>query len=126
MKKIIGILVIASLVMCYLPVASAIHNGVDQTIENVEVDDLTDLFKRDPSEDEEKDNEENELNRKLLIVMAGNMKICWEDKELYGFGLIIYNDGEISTFNRYSINFEGLPFFIHKGISVTFCLYKPA
>lgn len=71
------------------------------------------------------DYQENILDRKLLIVMAGNMKICWEDKELYGFGLIIYNDGEISTFTKYNVNFEGLPFFIHKGITVTFCIYKP-
>ena len=64
----------------------------------------------------DEDYEENELNRKILIVIAGNMKICWEDKILYGFGLIVYTDGEIAILNNYNISFEGLPYFIHKGL----------
>jgi hypothetical protein len=102
MKKIIGISGIIIILLASILISPALASNIDENYQK------------------------NELNRKLIIVIAGNMKICWEDKELYGFGLIIYNDGELSTFTNYNVNFEGLPFFIHKGITITLCIYKPA
>ena len=70
------------------------------------------------------DNEEN-LELKALLVIGGTVNICTDEKELYGFGLIIYTDGETSFFERYSISYSGLPFFITKGLMLSVCIYIP-
>ena len=70
------------------------------------------------------DNEEN-LELKALLVIGGTVNICTDEKELYGFGLIIYTDGETTFFERYSISYSGLPFFITKGLMLSVCIYIP-
>ena len=72
------------------------------------------------------DNEQEELSidLKVLIVVLGTANLCFEENEIYGFATFGYTNGESFMFERYTINFEGVPFFIHKGIGFTFCIYN--
>lgn len=70
--------------------------------------------------------EELDIDLKILIVIAGTINVCNDENELYGFATIGYTNGEIFTLQRYSLNFEGFPFFIHKGIAFSLCVYNPA
>ena len=67
-----------------------------------------------------------DLELKILFVICGRIKVCMDEKELYGFGLIVYNGGETSVFERYNIKFQGFPFFVNNGILISFCIYIPA
>lgn len=67
-----------------------------------------------------------DLELKLLIVFLGTVNVCNDDNQLYGFATIGYTDGETFTFQRYTIDFEGIPFFITKGLGITVCIYNPA
>ena len=71
-----------------------------------------------------KDSNEN-LELKALLVIGGTVNICTEEKELYGFGIIVYTDGETSFFERYNISYAGFPFFITKGLMLSLCIYIP-
>ena len=70
--------------------------------------------------------DETDLKLKLLIVFLGTVNVCNDENQLYGFATVGYTDGETFTFQRYTIDFEGNPFFITKGIGFTFCIYNPA
>ena len=72
------------------------------------------------------DYKELELNRKILLVIGGVINICWAEKELYGFGIIIYTNGNTSYMTNYTIKFEGIPLFINNLFLIGFCFYKPA
>ena len=67
-----------------------------------------------------------ELNWKVLIVIGGIIKICWEDNELYGFGVFIYTYGETSMLTNYNIKFQGIPLVIKNGILLSYGFYKPS
>ncbi len=61
---------------------------------------------------------------KILIVICGTLDVHIAEKELYGFGIIVYNAGQTHFFERYSIHYKGLPL-IFKGLGLSFfCLYK--
>ena len=68
--------------------------------------------------------EELSIDLKVLIVVLGTANLCFEENEIYGFATFGYTNGESFMFERYTINFEGIPFFIHKGIGFTFCIYN--
>jgi len=72
------------------------------------------------------DFEELKLNRKILLVVGGGINVCWIDKELYGYGIMVYTNGNTSFFTNYTIKFEGIPLFINNYILFAFCFYKPA
>jgi hypothetical protein len=67
-----------------------------------------------------------DLELKLLIVFLGTVNVRNDEKQLYGFATVGYTDGETFTFQRYTIDFEGIPFFITKGLGITVCIYNPA
>jgi hypothetical protein len=71
------------------------------------------------------DDHEKNLELKALLVIGGTVNICTDEKELYGFGIIIYTDGQTSFFERYNISYTGLPFFITKGLMLSVCIYIP-
>ena len=63
---------------------------------------------------------------KILIVICGTLDVHIAEKELYGFGIIVYTAGELNFFERFSLNYRGLPL-IFKGLGLSFfCIYKPA
>ena len=66
------------------------------------------------------------IDLKILIVVLGTANLCFEENEIYGFATFGYTNGETFMFERYTINFEGVPFFIHKGIGFSFCIYNLA
>jgi hypothetical protein len=66
------------------------------------------------------------IELRMLVVVLGTVNICFEENELYGFATIGYTDGATFIFQRYSINFEGIPFFLQKGIGLSICIYNPA
>ena len=66
------------------------------------------------------------IDLKILIIVLGTANLCFEENEIYGFASFGYTNGETFLFQRYNINFEGIPFFIHKGIGFSFCIYNPA
>jgi hypothetical protein len=72
----------------------------------------------------EEDFEELELNWKILVVIGGIIKICWDENELYGFGVITYTDGETSLMSSYNIKFQGIPLVIKNGILLSYGFYK--
>jgi hypothetical protein len=67
-----------------------------------------------------------DLDLKILIVFLGTVNVCMDENQLYGFATVGYTSGETFTLQRYTLDFEGIPFFIHKGIGITFCIYNPA
>ena len=72
--------------------------------------------------------EENDQNfgHKILIVICGTLDVHIAEKELYGFGIIVYNAGETNFFERYSIYYRGVPLIL-KGLGLSFfCIYRPA
>ena len=71
--------------------------------------------------------EKNEgYGHKMLIVICGTLDVHIAEKELYGFGIIVYTAGQTHFFERYSINYKGLPL-IFKGLGLSFfCVYRPA
>ena len=63
---------------------------------------------------------------RMLIVICGTLDVHIAEKELYGFGIIVYNGGQTFFFERYSIHYRGLPL-IFKGLGLSFfCLYRPS
>lgn len=70
--------------------------------------------------------EETSIELRMLVVVLGTVNICFEENEIYGFATIGYTDGATFTFQRYSFNFEGIPFFIQKGLGLSICIYNPA
>lgn len=70
--------------------------------------------------------EELDLDLKILVVVLGTVNVCMDENELYGFATIGYTNGETFTLERYNLNFEGIPFFIHKGIGFSLCIYNSA
>jgi hypothetical protein len=66
------------------------------------------------------------FGHRILIVICGTLDVHIAEKELYGFGIIVYTAGETNFFERYTINYRGLPL-IFKGLGLSFfCIYKPA
>ena len=53
--------------------------------------------------------EELEINRKLLVVIGGEINTKWIGRELYGHGLIVYAEGNILFNYNFSIDFKGIP-----------------
>jgi hypothetical protein len=70
------------------------------------------------------DYEELELNRKILLVIGGDINIRWIGRELYGYGSIVYADGDISLDSNFSIDFKGIPL-TYTYYFISFCLYQP-
>ncbi len=68
--------------------------------------------------------EDLEIDLKILAVIGGTINVCNDENELYGFATIGYTNGEILTFERYTIKIEGFPFFIHKGLPFSLCIYR--
>ncbi len=99
MKKIFGIIGVVMILFVTFLVAPSLANGIDQDSEI--------------------------LDLKILLVIGGTLKVCTDEKELYGFGLIVYNDGETNFLESYSIYYKGFPL-IHKSLLIAFCVYIPA
>ena len=74
----------------------------------------------------DEDFEEFELNLKVLLVIGGRINVCNDENQLYGFGTIVYTDGETSILKSYVFNFKGIPFFVTKGLLISICIYTPA
>jgi hypothetical protein len=72
------------------------------------------------------DFEESGIDIKILFVIGGRIKVCLEQKVLYGFGVIVYTDGETSILKNFNISFVGLPFFVNNLILFSFCFYISA
>ena len=70
------------------------------------------------------DFEELELDRKILLVIGGDINIRWIGRELYGDGFIVYADGDISFNSNFSIDFTGIPLMFNNDF-FSFCLYNP-
>ena len=70
------------------------------------------------------DFEELELDRKILLVIGGDINIRWIGRELYGDGFIVYADGDISLNSNFSIDFKGIPLMYSFSV-ISLCLYNP-
>ena len=70
------------------------------------------------------DYEELALDRKLIIVISGEINTRWIGRELYGNGFIVYANGNISFNSNFTIDFKGIPLMYSTSI-ISFCLYKP-
>jgi len=70
------------------------------------------------------DDKKLELNRKILLVIGGDIHIRWIGRELYGQGFIVYAEGSILINSNFSIDFKGIPR-IHDFFFVSYCFYKP-
>ena len=66
------------------------------------------------------------LEFRILVVIAGRVNVCSEEKELYGFGIIVYTNRETTYFTNYNIGFKALPFFVTKGLLLSVCIYSPS
>ena len=63
---------------------------------------------------------------RFLLVIGGRINIDFNEKELHGFGLIVYTSGELNYFEDFSINYKFLPIFVKSGFIISHCFYIPA
>lgn len=100
MKKLIGITGILLLLFCCSFITPVLGNTLNEEYEELEI------------------------NRKLLVVIGGEINTKWIGRELYGHGLIVYAEGNILFNYNFSIDFKGIPL-NYNYYFVSICLYKP-